>query len=371
MVIDIILIGFLALMLLIQVVFIFGVFGRFGFASEPEIDLSHEDEGISIVIAAHNELPNLRRLLPRLDAQDYPHFEVIIVDDRSTDETYDFLLEDVKTYDAFRLIRINEQPTGVHPKKYALTLGIKAAYYEKVLLTDADCLPLSPQWVRYMANAYQEDTKIVVGYSPQRTYPGLLNQLIRYETFMTGVQYLSLSHAGLPYMGVGRNLSYKRDLFVNNKGYGVHSQITGGDDDLFVNMHSHRENTISVHQPESQTITEPKHTWEDYWRQKTRHLSVSKYYRTRDKLILGAYNFSSLSVILLSIGLAFKPSLAIASLIALALRWGGMMLVFSKVASKLGEKHITWAVPFMDILYQLLIAAASINGLTARRIKWR
>lgn len=361
----------LATAFIVQLLFFLGVFGSFALAKISSPILELEENGISVVIAAHDELENLKKLLPRLDAQDYPLFEVIIVDDRSDDDTYDFLLKEVKKYDAFRLVRINETPFGVNPKKYAVSLGIKAASYDKILLTDADCWPRSPKWVRYIANTYDENTDFVLGYCPQKKYSGFLNRLIRYETFMTGVQYLSLHHIGMPYMGVGRNLSYRKDVFINNKGFGIFSRITGGDDDLFVNRLARKSNTKVVISKAGQTLTEPKRSWKAYWRQKTRHISVSKYYKWQHQAVLNLYNGSALTLLLLSPILLLWAENWWWGFAAMAVRWSIMSTVLYAIARKLSDPQPLWLVPILDSVYQFFLLITGLKGVSSAKIRWK
>ncbi|MBC7919555.1 MAG: glycosyltransferase, partial [Ferruginibacter sp.] len=185
-------------MQLVYLVFIFSKTGQYhrergslpaGSApAEPKPDFS---AGVSVVVCARNELDNLRELIPLLLQQDYPDFEVIVVDDRSGDECYDFLLLEALRHERLRLVRVNETPQHITPKKFALTLGIKAARKAAILLTDADCRPVSNQWIREMARTMEGDKEIVLGFSPYQVKNGWLNFFIRYETFYTAVQYLS------------------------------------------------------------------------------------------------------------------------------------------------------------------------------------
>jgi hypothetical protein len=140
-----------------------------------------------------------------------------------------------------------------------------------------------------MQDGFREDTEIVLGYGSYFKRPGLLNKLIRFETFHTALQYLSYALAGMPYMGVGRNLSYKKDLFFKNKGFSALNQIPGGDDDLFINKVATKTNTAIVIDEEAHTLSEPKKKWSHWWNQKLRHYSTAKYYKPKFKFLLGLY----------------------------------------------------------------------------------
>ena len=244
--------------------------------------------GVTIVVCANNEHDNLLELLPLLTAQAYPLFEVLVIDDRSTDLS-DVLLEElVPILPNLRYIRVDVEAAHVTPKKYALTIALKKALYPTVLLTDADCRPASDQWLAGMVEPLKnEATEIVLGISPYERRPGFLNFLIRSETLFTAVQYISLALAGNPYMGVGRNLLYRREVFFRHKGFYSHMRIWGGDDDLFVNEAANARNMAVALHPDTFTTSAPKQTWGAWKQQKRRHLNVGKRYKTGDKIRLG------------------------------------------------------------------------------------
>ncbi len=348
----------------------FYFFSRLGSYRETA---SHEmnGRGVSVVIAAWNELENLQKLLPMLLKQSYPLYEIIIVDDRSNDECYDYLLYESLKHNRMKLRRVNETPEHISSKKYAITLGIKAAQYETILLTDADCMPQSDDWIRSMVESMGENKQIVLGFSPYRREPGVLNWMIRYETFYTAVQYFSFAMAGVPYMGVGRNLGYKKSVFINNKGFNKHSNIVGGDDDLFVGEVANGDNVAICLEPEGFIESVPKTTFRSWFRQKKRHLSVGKHYSGRNKTLLGILSLSQLlfwvSFITLIILQAFIP-IVLAVFILRMIAW---VTVLQKAARKL-QQHIRWyLLPAFDFIYTIYYLCIGVTALLSKRIQWR
>lgn len=271
---------------LIQLFYYLFFFTRLAFYSKTTNYIS-EYPGVTILVCAWNEKENLTELIPILDNQDYPEYEVILLDDRSDDGSEDYIRGNIGKWKKIRYLRINDQFEHVTPKKYALTVGMKQATYPVALMTDADCRPNSNHWITAMVAQLSEEKQIVLGFSPYFRGSGLLNWFIRCETFYTAVQYLSFALGGVTYMGVGRNILYKRSVFFANKGFYTHRKVYGGDDDIFLNEVATRHNsTISV-DPESFVYSKPKTNWSDWYRQKRRHLAVSKLYRTRNKILLG------------------------------------------------------------------------------------
>ena len=282
----------------IQIIYILFIFSRTAFYRQSQREPFPQPgqstaSGVSVVVCARNERENLIELLPLLNAQTYPVFEVLVMDDRSTDGTDMYLENNSADLDHVRFIRINDEHGHITPKKYALTIALKKAAFSTVLLTDADCRPRSPSWLTDMVSPLvNHDKDIVLGFSPYEHRPGLLNLLIQSETLFTAVQYFSLALAGWPYMGVGRNLAYRTRTFFANKGFYTHKNVLGGDDDLFINEVARGRNTAVCLTPAAFTWSKPKETWADWRIQKRRHLNVGKYYKTSHKIRLGLLNGS-------------------------------------------------------------------------------
>ncbi|MDX5347401.1 MAG: glycosyltransferase, partial [Hymenobacteraceae bacterium] len=215
----------------VQVVYALYYFLPFAF-HKPKTSTSVKP--VSVIVCAHNEVHNVQKLLPALLEQNYPEYELVLIDDRSWDGTGRYFEEVKHDFPETKLVKIKDTPQGMSPKKYALTLGIKSAKHEHLLFIDADCVPVSANWIHDVQSAYVAETEIVLGYSPYKENKGFLNQLIRFETLLTGIQYLSFAVRGQAYMGVGRNLSYTKSCFFNNKGFASHIKTISGDDDLFI-----------------------------------------------------------------------------------------------------------------------------------------
>ena len=253
-------------------------------------------KSISIIICAKNEEENLERFLPRVLEQDYPEFEVVVVNDCSTDGTEELLSEFSVQYKHLRYTSIPANEKFLHGKKLAVTIGLKSARYDHVLLTDADCYPVSNLWLQKMASNFTREKKIILGYGGYERRRGLLNLLIRYETIFTAIQYLSYAIKGRPYMGVGRNLAYEKELFFNNKGFASHYHLSSGDDDLFVNEIAVKENTAIEISKESHTLSIPKTTFRIWIKQKKRHLSAGTHYNRGSRIRLAGELISRMLV---------------------------------------------------------------------------
>lgn len=352
----------------VQVLYFLVVFSRVGAYKYTRKEAS--GEGVSVIIVAKNEEKNLRNYLHHFFEQDYPKFEVVVVNNASWDGSEELLKELKPQYPNLKVVTIEEQERYPKGKKFAITLGIKAAQYDTILLSDADCYPAGPKWIRRMMQAYTPGTEVVLGYGAYQKSPGMLNYIIRYETFYTALQYLSLALAGKPYMGVGRNLSYLKSTFFRVKGFASHNHILSGDDDLFVNEVATSKNTTISIQPEAFTISIPKKTWGDWFKQKRRHLHTGKHYKGGHKFRLGLLNTSHI--------LFFATGIALLSLwhepeitgIVFGARFLIMLAVFIPALNKLKEKDLAWGLILLDIFYFVYYMFMGLRTLFVRQKKW-
>jgi poly-beta-1,6-N-acetyl-D-glucosamine synthase len=302
---------------------------------------------ISVIICARNEAHNLRNNLPSVLNQKHLNFEVIVVNDCSTDDTDDVISEFQKQYKNLRTTLITPDKKFTHGKKLAVTLGIKAANYEWLVFTDADCQPLSDQWLNRMQENFTDKTDIVLGLGKYSHDKGFLNTYIRYDTLVIAMQYMSYSLAGIPYMGVGRNLAYRKSLFFNNKGFASHYGLISGDDDLFVNETATKENTAVEFDWESHTTSIPKKSWDEWMTQKSRHVTTANRYKSNHLFWLG---MEPLTRVLFYLTFCFLISLklfVILTLIIFGVRLISQLIIVKLTMKRFNEhKLLLWTIIF-------------------------
>lgn len=269
------------------------MFARLAFkqvAVEPNVNIP-----VSVVICARNEAERLAYLIPVLLAQDHREFELVVVNDRSDDETWEMLQNMQPLHPRLRPVNIQADEKFNYGKKIALGVGVRAAKYENVLLTDADCEPLGKEWISTMASGFSNGRKIVVGHSPYAFQPGITNILERYDSTIKTMQYMSFALAGFPYMGVGRNLGYTSELFFNAKGQRRHGELMSGDDDLFINEVARANNTSVVADPRSFMTTSPTSDLGTWIRRKRRHYTTAAHYRFIHQVLLTLLPFARMA----------------------------------------------------------------------------
>ncbi|MEX1203224.1 MAG: glycosyltransferase [Ferruginibacter sp.] len=305
--------------------------------------LHSRTNAVSVIICARDEAANLANNLPGVLVQQFnTTHEVIVVNDNSYDESKYILEELKKEFKQMNVVELTQEAKMIPGKKFPLSIGIKTAKYEILLLSDADCVPASENWIYSMQHAYEDDTEIVLGYGGFHKKKGLLNKMIRWETFHTALQYMSYALAGITYMGVGRNLSYKKAVFFRHKGFSAHNHIAGGDDDLFINMAATKTNTKINIDPESFTLSVPAESWSQWAKQKQRHYSTYKFYKPLHKFLLALYAFCNFMFYPLLVAAAIFYSCKW-SLLVLGIKWLFQMIVYVKTMKKMGEKDL---IPF-------------------------
>ena len=332
-----------------------------------------DEEPVSVLVCAHNELENLRQLLPLLLQQDYPAgFELILVDDRSQDDTFLYVQQLAQYYPHVQLVTVRATPEGLSPKKYALTLGIKTARHARLLFTDADCIPATNQWLRLMQRGFAQSADMVLGYSAYAPAPGFLNKLIRFETLLTGAQYLSFAWRGKPYMGVGRNLAYTQQTFQATKGFASHIRRLGGDDDLLVqDAVRHGSRVVVVADPAAHTISVPAASWGAWWRQKRRHLSAGPRYRLADKLRIGNFIVVNLLFYFAALGLLFSRADWIPLIVIWAVRTSLLCFTYRQLGRRLDDRLPTAYLPLLDATYFFYYLTLGISLSLYRSLRWK
>ncbi|HXH99970.1 MAG TPA: glycosyltransferase [Sphingobacteriaceae bacterium] len=326
---------------------------------------------VSIIICARNEQENLQKNLPLILEQEYPDFEVVLVNDCSVDDSHLVLRELASKYKHLKVVTINEHERFKHGKKFAVTLGIKAADNEHLLFTDADCRPFSALWLKRMQQNFSDDIEIVLGYSPYQRLNGFVNRLIRFETFYTALNYLAFTLQGTPYMGIGRNMAYKKSLFFRGKGFAAHMHILSGDDDLFVNQNATPNNTVIEIHPESHILSEPKKTFSEYFTQKLRHLGAGKAYKKSHQTMLTVQASSAIGFYLLLIGLIILQAQWYLILSVYIIRMSVLLIIYRPVFKKLACPDLIFWLPVFDFIYYIYILALSIVTLFKKKVKWK
>lgn len=346
---------------LVQLFYYFFFYSRVPFSKIKEIQTVVQP--VSVVICARNEARNLEKNLPFVLNQDYPEYEVIVVNDCSEDDTAE-LLEDLgKKYARLKTTHIKKDAKFTHGKKLALTIGIKAASHEWLLLTDADCKPGSEKWISGMQRNFGNKTSVVLGYGAYSREKSLINNFIRFDTFFIAIQYFGFAMAGIPYMGIGRNLAYRKALFFENKGFAAHRKLASGDDDLFINQVATAENTKVEFSFNTHTYSEAEKTFSAWLRQKKRHLTTGSHYNMGTKYLLAGELISRVSFYVLFILLLINLKFLIIILAAFFVRLSTMLTIYKIGMTRLKEVNLFVSSLFYDIFSPFINLSLVISNI--------
>ena len=370
-----ILLAILFLSLIIQLGFYFilytAILRRTRKIKKGNVPHNIEQPPVSIIICARNEGENLRRFLPLVLEQDYLDYEVIIVNDGSCDDTEDIIKDLQKVYQNLYITNIPQETRIISHKKLAITVGVKAAKNEILLFTDADCRPLTPNWITTMVRNFDEQTEFVIGHGNYYREKGFVSKMVSYDTLTIAMQYMGFALLGHPYMGVGRNMAYRKSTFFRLKGFAGFLHIASGDDDLLINAFGKKHNTRIEPSCEAETLSLPKTTFRDWYYQKLRHLSTVDVYKSGSKLWVGLEPFSRglfyLTTLLLIILGYNNPILLAITIGSFLFRFLVQLIIINSTAKVYKDKGFGLSIILFDILLPLITLYILTIGKIFRR----
>lgn len=355
---------------LIQFLYVFFIHRKFAFYQEIPSSPDLKLPPVSIIIAARNESDNLYENLPSILGQNYPEFEVIVVNNQSIDDSSWLLTAFCQQFPNLRVVELGRNKHLRPGKKLPITLAIKAAKYEHFVLTDADCKPTSSNWLRLTASKFNDEKQIVIGYAPFTKSKGIINKIIRFDTAWIGVSYLSMALAKLPYMGVGRNIAYTKSVFNSVNGFKSHYSITSGDDDLFIQEAAKKNNYTIQIDANSHCYSPAAPNWSRWVYQKSRHYSTSSRYKKFKKFLLGIYPLTLVLMWISVIPLFFYKEMIFVSscvfLIIITFKWW----IQGRCLNQLKEHKFARYFPFWDLFYALLIPTLYYISERKKYYKW-
>lgn len=326
---------------------------------------------VSVIVYAKNEGKNLQEFLPSILSQDHPDFEVILINDASSDETLEVMEDFEKMDPRIKIVNVANNEAFWGNKKYALTLGIKKAAHPYLLFTAADSEPTSAKWISEMSACQTSGKSIVLGHSGYfKKKHSILNKLIRYENLLTAIQYFSSALWKTPYMGAGSNLAYTSKEFYNRNGFATHLHITGGAHDLFVNQAARHINTAVCFTHDSLIRSVPKTTFKSWLNQKKNDILIARHYKTQHRILMGLFQVSQLLFWLFFFILLASPfwTFAIGLFVARLILQG---VAYYGAAKKLGETDLLWVFPFLEIFLVCTQLSTFTTTIISKHNHWK
>ncbi|PCH91119.1 MAG: hypothetical protein COB85_09540 [Bacteroidetes bacterium] len=359
----------LTISVLIQLWYYLRIFNKLGEYKSPDND-RETWPSVSIVICAKNEELNLNLHLSGILEQNYFDFEVIVVNDDSSDNTSKVLLTFQNRYTNLKVVTVSSSENASGGKKEALTIGIASATHDVLLLTDADCSPVGSNWIKNMVRNLSAEKDVVLGYSPFQREDGILNLVQRYDIFNTALQYLSFALNGNPYMGVGRNLAYRKALFVENKGFSSHGHIVSGDDDLFISEVATAENIVVEIGKDCTTFSKAPENMVKWFLQKRRHYTTGGNYTFNQKLMLVSFHSSLVVFYITTFWFLLLSEINTLLLVLIFLKYSAQYLVLKKCMFKLGEIDLLLFSPILELFISVFNFSAALSNIFYKRPQW-
>lgn len=328
---------------------------------------------VSVIICSHDQAHNLEMNLSLVLQQKYPVYEVIVVNDASSDNTEDVLSAFEKKYKNLYKTFVPAGVLGSSEKKMAISIGIKAAKYDHLLFTDPDCIPASDRWIESMFRGCGDSCGILLGYSSFTAIKGIMRSFVMYDELFTALKFMGFARRGKPYMGFGKNLAYKKDLFFRNRGFASNLILKSGYDDIYIGEIANESNTKIRITPESKVLDTKDDVWQFWKDQKISRFSTSAYYKAGTKFRLSfetcsRFLFYVLSFALLIYGLiAGKYLLSVVAFVLFLIRYIVQLVIINKSATQLDEKKFYFSLPFYDFVSPVLCFFLKITHLSERK----
>jgi len=354
----------------VQLFYYLGIYSKFAF-TKPQAS-TPKRVPISVIVCAKNEAEHVKQFVPLLAEQDYPDYEIVLIDDASSDETLDLFEAFEKQYNNIRVVKVQNNEAFWGNKKFALTLGIKAARKEYLLFTDADCYPASKDWISNMSSQFTMSKTIVLGYGAyEKIKRSFLNKIIRFDAMFAATRYFSWAKAGHPYTGDGQNLAYKKEEFFKVNGYINHMNIRSGEDALFVNEAANTKNTTICYTPESFTYCESKKTYKEWYLQKRKQVFTASFFKASDKIFINMFHISQLLFLILAVVLAALQFNWMFLVPVIVFRYVVTWITVGYSAAKLREKDTVYWYPVLEIILIFTQVNVFFSNLISKPVHWK
>lgn len=362
--VELILLSAAGVLCIIQLVYYFGLYNRIHTRNKAtrneEVHFTQEYPPLSVILSARNDAEKLRKLLPAILEQDYPQFEVIVINDASSDETEDLLGAMEEKYPHLYHSFTPESARYISHKKLSLTLGIKASKYDWLVFTETNCLPASNQWLKLMARNFTPHTQIVLGYSGYDRTKGWLHKRVAFDTLFNSLRYLGFALAGKPYMGIGRNLAYRKELFFQQKGYSSYLNLQRGEDDLFINRIATDTNTRVETDFNATMRIQPVEYYKSWREERISYMATARNFRGIERYLLGFETLSRLLFYAVCVAgmvfgiLHFHWLVAGLSFLLWLIRFVAQSIVINQTAKEMGGgRNYYFSLPVFDLLQPL------------------
>ena len=356
----------------IQIICYLLIYSRFVFARAKKTSVTNTP--VSVLVCAKNEAKELEQFLPSILSQNHTNFEIVLINDVSYDNTFEIMEAFAEKHACIKLVNVKNNEAFWGNKKYALTLGIKAATHENLLFINANSKPVSLNWITEMCAQLNLNSKktVVLGYSAyNKVKHSVLNKFIRFDHLIKSIQYMSFAKTGMPYVGVSENLAYTKKHFFDANGFMSHMDIKKSEHALFINQTATKRNTSAVFSKNSFTSTVAPKSLKSWTTKKRQYTYIAKHFKLIHKFVLAliystGFLFWLLAILLISLQYNWEIVAAI-----IASRIVVQYIVLGIGAKKLNELDLIIFIPFLEIFLILFQFVIFITNASSKPKHWK
>lgn len=351
---------------LIQLFYYLGVFSSFSFSKETENNPKRIP--VSVIVYARNQAEEIKQLLPNLVNQNYHDYELVLVDNASTDETLDVYKEYAQMFSNIRLVRVENIETFWNNKKYAQTLGIKAAKHEYLLFIDAEKNIDNEFWIMSMASNFTLNKTIVIGSSMYIKTKGFLSKISRYDLVFSQLHSFSWTNFGSPFSYFSRNLAYKKEEFYKVNGFITHMNNPLGEREFFINEASKSKNTTFSYSKNSVIYLQPLAKFSEWFKQKKDDDILLSELKFGAKFKIRLFNTSQFLFFIIAIALLILQIEWLITTIIIILRYLICWIIIGKTTKKFNQKDLIWMFPFLELFKTLTQTNIFVQNIFRKKI---
>jgi glycosyltransferase involved in cell wall biosynthesis len=357
--------GFLLLQL-IYYVFVYGKVSRYRLPEE-----NYNFPPVSVVLVTKDEQENLKERLPVILEQQYPDFEVVIVNNASSDETEFVLKVFQKIYPQLKVVNLySEAPNKFLGKKYPLSIGIKSAKNDCVLLTNVNCVPNSLFWIMNMVRGLSQTRNTIIGFNFYEREKTLFNSLVQYDTIINAINYGGMALLGNPYKATGDNIIISREEFFNSGSFLSLYNVACGDMELYVNRITKGKKTSVILNEEAYIKTETPQSFSLWCRYKKRNIKTAYYYKFLDKLLVAIPSWTTLFFYATFVTLFLLNFPWQWILTGCILKFAIQIIFFQNASKVLMKNNLCIFAPLFEIFFLVFNTIMGISVLFSRKDRW-
>ncbi|MEI8085815.1 MAG: glycosyltransferase [Paludibacter sp.] len=322
---------------------------------------------ISLVVACKNEEVHLQRLLSCLAQQSFQNFELILVNDHSTDGTSRIMQKAVSAFSNLQILN----STGFG-KKQAIKDAIILANGKIIVTTDADCTP-SFHWLETIVSFYKKYPSDLIICPVRLSNSGsLFSHLQSLEFTSLVASGGAAAGAGMPILCNGANLAFTKKAWLQSQN-DLHLEEPSGDDIFLLQSIKKRRGVIRFLKSESAFVTtKATNTLGEFYRQRQRWAAKSPSYTDWQLIITACIVLSISLLVLLLFGLSiYDPSYWKVLIATTTVKFLIDASFLFSVRTFFQLQYVWWYAFLLSMIYPFYIVFIALSALLFKPKNWK